>query len=424
VRNSARLSRPAVSVLSKPNPADIDFDINPLTVWRTLHVELDSMDSAPTLAAAAERNFIEGNITAIGDVKEIQGVGRRPTRVVLMPDATTPPLGLSDRSKDLSGTGDTFGFGRFEGGVLKVGAGAGRVTIEQLTGNGSDFVLKLRGMTIPFGLVDPAGGNLLTGNILEWDSQTREFSLSAAVGRPIYDGGRITVAGVTWTVRTARGPNVAVLEDLLLPFHLVDDDDAVTPFSISTGLLQASDDSVTNPYAQAYVRPSNDVPSPKQAPFNRNVSSPPGPDETREEREQLALGRDSLVSTPGYWVMYAQGAFQADETEDLDPASEIGSPAGQTVFIPDNPAASDRYGSLIYLETIRDSVRKNTSQVDRVAKECVEATLPHEFGHQFGLDDWRPNEPDSLMGPGGCLLAPHYFIGPQLAVIRSKGATR
>jgi hypothetical protein len=392
-----------------------------LTVWRTLHVELDSMDLAPTSAAASERNFVDGSITAIGDVKHIQGVGRRPTRVVLMPEATTPPLGLSDRSKDLSGTGDAFGFGRFEGGVLQVGVG---VNVERLDGNSSDFVQKLGGMTIPFKLVDASGGNALTGIILEWDSQVREFTLSTAVGRPIYEGGRITVAGVTWIVRIASGPNVAVLDDLILPFHLFDDDDAVTPFTISTGLLQPSDDSATNPYAQAYVRPSSDVASPKQAPFNRNVSSPPGPDETREEKEQLALGRDSLVSMPGYWVMYAQGAFQADEAEDLDPASEIGSPAGQTVFIPGNPSASDGYGSLIYLETIRDSVRKNTSQVDRVAEECVEATLPHEFGHQFGLDDWRPSEPDSLMGPGGCLLAPHYFVGPQLSVIRSKGATR
>jgi hypothetical protein len=394
-----------------------------LTVWRTLHVEIDSMGPVSQEPAAPERNFIQGTITAIGDVRHVQGVGRRPTKAALLPETTSPPLDLSDGSRDLSGEDDAFGFGRFEDGVLYVGVGADRVLVEQLTGNASDFVQKLRGMTIPFTLVDAGGGNPLTGHILEWDTTTRAFTLNAVVGRPIYDGGRITVAGVTWTIRSARGLNVAVVEDRNLPFKLIDDDDGVTPFPISTDLMRPTDDSATNPYAQAYIRPQFDVASPKQAPFNRNISTVEG-DETREMREQLALGRDSALSTPGYWVMYAQGAFQGDETEDLDPRSEIGSPSGQTVTVVGRPDADDRYGSLIYLETIRDSVRRDTSQVDRVATECVAATLPHELGHQFGLDDWRLGEPDSLMGPGGCLLAPRYFVGSQLALIRSKGATQ
>jgi hypothetical protein len=51
---------------------------------------------------------------------------------------------------------------------------------------------------------------------------------------------------------------------------------------------------------------------------------------------------------------------------------------------------------------------------------CTAATLVHELGHQFGLDDGT----GGIMGPGGCFLAPEYFTGDHLAMIRMKGATQ
>lgn len=388
-----------------------------LTVWRTLHVEMDSMGDPPADTPSdpnyGERNFIRGTITAIGEVRHIQGLGRKPTRLNLTAETTAPPLGLSDRSKDLSGTDDAFGFGRFEDGTIRIGIDAGVIAIDRLNGNGPDFVQKLGGITIPFRLVDASGGNALTGNILEWDFQAKEMTLSSAVGRPIYDGGALTVGGVRWTVQSARGPRVTVVEDQALPFYLVDDDDAVAPFSASTSLLQVSDDPTANLYAQAYIRPKYDVASPQQAPFNRNVNCPPTGTrcDTREARDQLASGRDSSLSTLGFWVMYAQGAFQADETGDLDPRSEaLDSAAGETL------GDSDRYGSLIYLETIRDSVQRGNAGTDA----CTAGTLVYELGHQFGLDDGT----GGIMGPGGCLLAPRYFTDAHLARIRTKEGTQ
>lgn len=394
-----------------------------LTVWRTLHVEIDSM-RAPGDGASdpnyKERNFVHGRIVAIGDVRAYQSSGRKPTKLTLVPSATIPPLGLSDRSNDLSGP--TPGCGRFDHGTIRIGVDAQAAVVVDLDGNGSDFVQKRGadpcpgdrkgGMNIPFRLVDPSGANAVTGNILEWDSQTKEFVLSSAVGRPTYDGGKLTVGGVTWTVQSARGPRTTVVEEQALPFDLLDDDEAVAPFKFSTSLLQAADVPGTNIFAQAYVRPRYDVPDVKQAPFNRNVSYPPGPDgtpDTQEIIDQLAKGRDSSISTAGFWTVYVQGAFQSDEILDRDPNAESASDAGVTL------GDSDRFGTLMFMETIGDSTLRGDAGIER----CSSGTLVHELGHQFGLE----HEEDGIMTPG-CLYAPRYFTASDLDKIRMKGATR
>jgi len=395
-------------------------------------VETDSMGPPPSDNSAdqnyKERNFIRGRVTAIGDIKSFaQSGGRKPTRLTLLPEATPPALGLSDISKDLSKQGADFGCGRFEHGAIRIGVGNQAAAVADLDGNGTDFVQKVGadpcpgnrkgGLTIPFTLVDASGGNALTGSILEWDSQTKEITLSSAVGRPIYDGGKLTVGGVTWTVQSARGPRATVIEDQPLPFELVDDDDATHPFTFSTSLLQISDDPTANLYAQAYLRPRYDVTDVKQAPFNRNISSPiidTNPDGTpirdsREFKEQLALGRDSAVSTVGYWTVYVQGGFQGDESGDRDPNSESQGAAGESL------GDDDRYGIFLYMEVIRDSVLRGDAGVER----CSSRTFVHEIGHQFGLEDGS----GGLMS-GTCLSDAKYFTDAALATIRSKGATK
>jgi len=161
-----------------------------------------------------------------------------------------------------------------------------------------------------------------------------------------------------WTILKADGAQVTVIEDQFLPFFLVGDGVVKEGSVLDPRLIQASDD-------------------------------------------------DSSVSTSGFWVVYVQAAFQSDETADHDPNGESRAEAGVTL------EGTDRFGTLVYLETIGDSVLWGNAGVE----QCSAGTLVHELGHQFGLD----HEADGIMFPG-CLFAPRYFTAVDLDQIRKKGA--
>ena len=398
-----------------------------LTVWRTLHLELDAMGSAPINSGDpnyAERNLIRGRITGIDEVQTV-GSEPLPTRIVLEPEPVAPLL-VDDGSKNLSGDFRTFGCGRFEKGMIQVGSdGTGAIRFQGLDGNGVDFVRKRgrgaepcagdgqQGFAIPFQIVDRNGANPISGRVLEWVAPDRRFTLSINVNPSVYGEGRLTVAGVTWRMAAIAGPQVTVVEERPFPFHLVDDDD-VRDLALVTSRMQSSDDPVANAYAQAYIRPRYDVSNPRPQPsFNRNISEPLGPDgqpNVQDFIDQIGRGRDSAVSVPRYWVMYAQGAFQHDEQRDFDPRSErIGSTLGQNVGL-------DFYGSMVYVEAVRD----HRSLDDGLVAACAAATLVHEFGHQFDLRDRNVHE-NGHMSIRDCVLGPFYFTAEELAKIRAKG---
>jgi hypothetical protein len=302
------------------------------------------------------------------------------------------------------------------------------VSLPGLDGNGLDFVRKKGrgampcegdghlGFKVFFQIVDRNGQNPVSGRILEWIAADRRFTLTANVNPAVYGGGRLTVAGVTWTLATISGSQVTVTEDQSFPFYFVDDDDA-DELAVVTSLMEPSDDALDNSYAQAYIRPRYDVPNPRPQPsFNRNISEPVGPDGQPNVQDfiaQIGRGRDSAVSTPRYWVMYAQGAFQHDEAKDYDPRSEqIGSTLGENVGL-------DYYGSMVYVEAVRD----HRFLIDGETAACAAATLVHEFGHQFDLRDRNVHE-DGHMSIRDCVDGPFYFKGEELAKIRAKGVPR
>jgi hypothetical protein len=401
-----------------------------LTVWRTLHVETESMLAVPTGAFDPERNFLQGRITAIYDVRREGPRTRRPRGMRLLvanptPGPEPPAPGaiqdLADGSPDLTSGG---GNGRFEEGTIRIGTGDGVIVAGGLMGNGANFVERFGGFLVPFTLKTSAGGTAVTGEIMEWDAQARKFTLGAAIGRPIYDGGTMSIAGVNWTVASARGLTVTVVEDSPLSFHLVDDDTATAPFNPSFGLLATSDDSKTNPMAQAYIRPVRDVASPKPAAFLRNVSTPqvtnPGGatgEDTTEPIQQLCEARDQLSDT-SFWLVYLQGAFQGDERRDRDPTAESVAPStsrlGTTYNFTD--PATDKFlvsvGSFIYVETIRDAMRAPTT-----SPNCLNVVVTHELAHQCGVGHGPGIMDDSL----GC-NAPPYFSADDLAYLRDVRA--
>jgi hypothetical protein len=101
----------------------------------------------------------------------------------------------------------------------------------------------------------------------------------------------------------------------------------------------------------------------------------------------------NLKSTPNYWVVYLQGAFQGTtfrmELGDADPIGEVMPSAGRrraaelgrtsAVVNPDR-TLSRIGGSTVYRETIRDVQAFN-------GLDCLAVTVVHESGHQWGLID-------------------------------------
>jgi hypothetical protein len=389
-----------------------------LTVWRKLHVEVDSMDAPPASDQAPERNFIAGTVTAIA------GSNSEPERLTLA-DSTAPPVPLRDRSPDLDGANNPNfarqqvgrGNGRFERGAVRLGDGAGAVNVTGLDGNGLDYVRKENGMRIPFRLADRDGNNVVPAGpgdnvtVTAMDQGRREFSLNVRLGRVDYAGGTLTVAGVTFNVTGTQNRNVTVQETPALPFNLTDDDQAQWPFlsrppagddaqgGTPFAFMQTSDNRARNLYAPAYVKPVYDLDE-GAAPFDRNV-------ETREQARQVSNGQNA-PSSPDYWVVYLQGAFQpttfihespTKESGDADPAGEVttagsvlrSAELGFTSAVEQTDGSLTNIGgSTVYVETIRDA-----AQITGFT--CLQIVPIHESGHQWGLT--HPTSSPGIMGP-------------------------
>jgi hypothetical protein len=405
-----------------------------LTVWRTLNVELESMAAPPpptTLPgspAYLERNFIRGRVLRVR--RNEAGV---PVYMDLEPEVTPPPPPPQPPPPVLTVRDRSLGFeeganGRFEHGSIRVGIEATGILLTNLDGNGVklpedyDYVRKV-GPTPPTTialqarLVTAQGTSPIRPWVLEWDASTRQFLLNMNVST-IYVGGQFSLGGVNWTIASVSGATVTVQQeqpDKPLPFFLADDDAASYPFLPNQSLLQASDDPLQNPLAQAYVRPKYFPTGPKVPPFNRNINClgpgpPPTPCDVTEFVQQLAAGRDIPPSTPGFWASYVQGASQGDEAYgDLDPQSEwpvsdIGSTLGQ----------GDAYGSFAYSDSTRDWLvqEQEPDQLDH----CSSRVLVHELGHQFGLDHGS----HGIMPYASCLSNENYFEASDIETIREK----
>ncbi len=395
-----------------------------LTVWRTLHLELDSMAAAPT-DDVPERNFLKGRALAI------EGDGTKATKLRLA-ETTFVPLGLADRSPDLDRTSGVEGAGRFEKGTIRLGFDAAAVVITSLEGNGLNYVRKGAGMEIPFELRDAQGSNPVTGKVVGWDTTKLLFTVSATIPPNTYTSGKLRIGGVEWTVFSASGADVLV-EDKDLPFFLVDDDVVTVPFAPNPGLLQASDAPTQNLLAQAYIRPAYDLANLRaEAPFNRNISTPRNPDGTEDLRDfyrQVEMGRDAAPSgSNAYWLGYAQSAYQADEVVDRDPGMEVDAALGWTI--------GDT--SFVFAEVIAEEARawaRAFGGGDPVVQEtlfhealerCPAQVLAHEIGHHLGLPDSEPARKAERTGVMvmPCAATTLHFMADELATIRSKGVAK
>jgi hypothetical protein len=376
-----------------------------ITVWRTLHLEIDSMGPPPTKATDPswdERNFITG------EVKRLQGYGDNVIRMILTPDPTPGMDRLRDASLHLDSK-PTPGNGRFEWGSISLNKQLSEPPDTYFVdSNGIERVEPFglnQSFRMPFKILDDGGNDICGGTLQEssppggdytvhpdpvrdcWTKAQAEgetFSIESPMGwatpvrLPIAPGG---VGPLTPSPGNAMLARVLVGGDGHLPFRLVDDDRATWPYEVNTQLLDEVDNPEVNAFAAAYIRPhrlaKGDPPGyaeGKAAAFMRNIEcDKTGPDTCRspEMDEAVRQGRE-VPSSPEYWVAYLQGAFQGPENEDRDPLSERG-----TMGLGDMHGAS----ALIFREVLRDAAG--------ATDVCSPQVTAHEIGHMFGLPDTK-----------------------------------
>ena len=371
-----------------------------LTVWRKLHMEVDSMGPIPA-HPDPEANVVKGNITSI------TGTGTLATRVNVNQN-------LDDGSARLDNSSNT-GNGRFENGTIIIGTGPQARPTPNLRGNGTNFVETPTGVgfDIPYAIV--RAGTLVTqGQVVALAGTTFMVTGNLSSARA---GDTFRLAGVSMTIQSISTQNntVTVQQLVNIPFELRDDDAATHPFNVDTSLMQFSDDPARNLFAPAYIRPEYDLGTgPVQPSFNLNVLAFMGDNPTQELLNQLSSGHD-IVSSNNYWVAYIQGAFQEDVLVDGDP--DVGQVTlGSTPTHATDPPSNRQQGSLVYIEAIRDAQRALNALQQCLGISLLQQTMVHEVGHQFGLGEG----PGGIMNQGCIPLGDQHFLPSHIAAMRGR----
>jgi hypothetical protein len=371
-----------------------------LTVWRKLHVEVDSMGSIPA-PPNAETNVVKGTLVSI------EGDAAAGVAVKVVVATIAPHPNLDDGSARLDNSAN-LGNGRFENGTITIGSGTGARATGTLRGNGVNYVEKAAangGITIPC-TITKAGLPTLTGQVWKLDRATQTFSVKVSgTVSMLYNNGQITVAGVGMTIQSVTGPTVKVMQLADIPFELLDDDAATMPHVPDISAMQVK-------FADAYILPVIDGggdPSNNKTtvPFKQNITAITA-SALAAEYENAPGGLESDGSrTDGYWVGYVLTAYQSHP----DPTRGISGRADRDPNVENRlGGATVLTGSIMFLEEIEDEDRQ-------VGTHQEPNAVVHEVGHQFQLPD---------RGIGGGLMGPDFvnpaarFIPEDLDTLRRR----
>ena len=340
------------------NPIASNYATDMLTVWRRLHVEVDSM-------AAVANNQVVRNITAIS------GSGSVATKLTLDQNLTTS-LTPVDFSVNLSSSGN----GRFENGWVKIGLN--QVQTTPIDGNGDAFVQRTAGFSIPSVIITNAGSpSINSGQVVALAGQV--FTVSGNLGTNSYVGKTFLVAGTSFTISTNTANTVTVTAStptISVTLH-DDDDDSLLPHSWNLSVLSAAlNDAYITVVDDGGGSMANDE---NNAIFQLNLPGNSVGDQSSFQRE--ATGAND------FWVAYLLLSYQYTTDSDSDPDSEGGTGGVTWGFVSNTSVATGSSGTQVFEETIRDRLAQGAT----VGLE--ERVTAHEIGHQMGLGHWDTGEP-------------------------------
>jgi hypothetical protein len=326
-----------------------------LTVWRFLHLEVDSM-------VPVTGNYVEGNIMSLD-------TGDSDTAMAVFVDTN-----LDDGSPQLDGP--TVGAGRFEGGSLTI---AGAHDIDTLDGNGSDFLRRAAGLDIcdqplPFEALGPIPLAPIMGSVTGVSNQTT-LAVNVTVGSLAADfiGGEFSIGGGPWRAITgiAVANNEVVVDALRVPFRAYDDDS-----TNGTAISRPDTSRMTVAFEPAYILPREGIlPGDQLLPFVANIQ------DIMIINTGWSYTNDPLRA-PRLWVAYVRGAFQSDTKLDTDAKSEGYSWGIADIDLPSGTPSAG--GVNIYWEGHNESTSANLQTPNlpgRGFQECD--TVVHEVGHLF-----------------------------------------
>ncbi|HLA94868.1 MAG TPA: hypothetical protein VK612_04045, partial [Pyrinomonadaceae bacterium] len=262
-----------------------------LTVWRNLHIEVDSMGDV------GNSNRDTGTITGVAQSTCPSPPGTCVVNTVYV----------------ISGTLDE---NRFQGGRIQIGSQSFRVAANGFNTSVGFNVIFLDGT--------PSG------------SQT----LSVPVNFTIYDDDDFNDDDGT-NMNGDAGENIDPP-----PHSLVENTDTPCPDSQSANNC--------NVFAPAYVKPLYDLAS-SEVPFvlNVNVSTVTADPTAAEIQAHFQFANHATEADSGFWTMYLNGAYQHDERRDGDGDQPIGGVTlGPVLGIVD---ALNGQGALIYMELTRST---------------------------------------------------------------------
>lgn len=333
-----------------------------LTVWRTLHLEIDSMEAVPT--TGAQKNSVTGKITSVtatGNIATVVNVDQN----------------LDDGSPKLDNTPNPDN-GRFENGRIRIGTTGNVTETADLRGNGTFYVEKDAGsgIVIPC-TVSKSGETDVTGNVVSLLNNVFKIGVTGGTLTANFVGGTITVGGMGMTITAVNDTDSTVTVSALadIPIELIDDDAAAMPQLPDTSLMQAK-------YAPAYILPvvdggGNSANNKTNVPFILNIQSDSSTALDAELNAPNALESDAN-RVDNFWIGYMLAAYQGSPYSTILSRGD-NDPNGEDALGGVNSGLNGR-GGFIFIEEIRDE------ELEYGITEAA-ATIPHEIAHQFGIQD-------------------------------------
>jgi hypothetical protein len=362
-----------LSFLRNGAPLAANYQSALLSVWRTLHVEVDSMG---TVAG----NNLTGNVIA------------------LAPGATLATVDVNIRTLDGSADLDSAPpqNGRFENGVLHCGPRA-----SDLLGNGTNSFAPAAGgvIEIPFIMVDANQLNFVSGTLTLMTQSATFTNLALSVGTltpGAYVGGTVRLGSATdpaYDIVANGMSSVITGTNAKAPYRANDDDDdTLLPHDPDLSLLESI-------LLEAYVVVVNDGGG-NIANNNSTVTFVPNVNSTAEMTAiQTAEFQSANNRNNEFWITWLLCAYQPNTNPaapiatnvagraDVDPDTEssligLGTADGNLAN-PVQPGVENS-GAFIFIETLREAVGAYGAAS---FADLLRATIAHELLHPLGLPD-------------------------------------